>query len=187
MYLYAWCWVLEKSQISFSFLFLIFILILSLFFLTSTRVFRSIKCNVHFCVFYIFLPCSMFFLLFSALFWDLLRIFIFNFSVSLKYILFFYCVLPQNYHCFLLSSSMKRLEHTLMPFTSFTTDMILLLDMWSLYFSIHECNHLCNQYSYRLTYRLISFYCKPLSFKLSIILYFDRQSYINFILLIHLQ
>lgn len=129
---------------------------------------------------------SLFYVLFTLLCLVLrfVKDFIFNFSVSLKYILFFYCVLPQNYHCFLLSSSMKRLEHTLMPFTSFTTDMILLLDMWSLYFSIHECNHLCNQYSYRLTYRLISFYCKPLSFKLSIILYFDRQSYINFILLI---
>ena len=34
--------------------------------------FRSIKCNVYFCVFYIFLPCSMFILLFSALFWDFL-------------------------------------------------------------------------------------------------------------------
>lgn len=108
----------------------------------------SIKFNVYFCVFYVFLACSVSFTLFCFVL-DFSRIFfLFHFSsVSLKFSHIFYslCGYHRNYPCFLFFRSTKRPQHYLASFISFITDMLLLLDTLVVYFYRYEILLLCMQ------------------------------------------
>lgn len=149
-------------------------------FLILHSAFRIIKFNVYFCVFYIFLSCSMFLLL--SFFCLVLRfvkdfLYLIFLSVSLKFILFFYslCITSEIPLLFILLIHEKSLAHL---------NSIYLLHYWydtsigyfvSIFFiSRRYYNYLCSQYSYRFTYRSTSFHPKPPVFKFSIIVDFNR-------------